>query len=81
MVSDLIDDDSNVRVNRKNELVITNDSGNTMIGISYLSHKDCDVIKKDWLNIVQITLTMMIFGKFVCMETKKCLSRQMLLIR
>lgn len=46
MVSDLIDDNSNVRVNRKNELVITNNSGNTMIGISYLSHKDCDVIKK-----------------------------------
>lgn len=37
MVSDEIDDDSDVRVNRKNELVrVGNSAGNAMVGISYL---------------------------------------------
>ena len=42
MVSDLIDEDSIVRINRKNELVTVKDNsaGNQMIGICYLLHKD-----------------------------------------
>lgn len=48
MVSDMIDNDSSVRVNRKFELtVISNSSGgNSMIGISYLLKKDADIISK-----------------------------------
>ena len=42
MVSDLVDDESNVRVNRKMELVNVpkNSGGNTMIGICYLVKED-----------------------------------------
>ena len=36
MVSDLMDDDSMVRVNRKMELVTSHQGGNSMVGISYL---------------------------------------------
>lgn len=46
MVSDLIDDDSDVRVNRKNELVLTNKAGNVMVGISYLTGSDCEWVKE-----------------------------------
>ena len=48
MVTDLIDDDSEVRVNRKSELVRVpkNASGNTMIGISYLLHSDAQKIRR-----------------------------------
>lgn len=44
MVSDLIDDDSDVRVNRKNELVRSKAAGNTMIGISYLAGEEADEV-------------------------------------
>ncbi len=39
MVSDLIDDESSVRVNRKGELSVVNEAagGNSMVGISYLT--------------------------------------------
>jgi len=47
MVSDLIDDESDVRVNRKNELVHTNNAGNTMIGISYLTGSECARVKEN----------------------------------
>lgn len=40
MVSDLIDDESNVRVNRKQELVRANHGGNQMIGLSYITGED-----------------------------------------
>lgn len=48
MVSDLIDNNSNVRINRKMELVKAthNVGGNQMIGISYLLEKDAAVIRK-----------------------------------
>ena len=48
MVSDLIDDDSDVRINRKRELVRVKhgSSGNTMIGISYLCGEVSATIKK-----------------------------------
>lgn len=43
MVSNLIDDDSYIRINRKNEIVKLKDkgSGNSMIGIAYLTGDDC----------------------------------------
>lgn len=47
MVSDFIDDDSDVRVNRKSELVRVKNgaSGNDMIGISYLCGKEAEVVR------------------------------------
>lgn len=44
MVSDLMDDESDVRVNRKMELVRGN-GGNTMLGISYLTEEDAAVVR------------------------------------
>ncbi len=44
MVSDLVDNESNVRVNRKMELVINNQSGNQMIGIAYLVEEQSKII-------------------------------------
>lgn len=48
MVSDLIDNESNVRVNRKMELVTVPESsgGNAMMGICYLVKEDADVVAK-----------------------------------
>ena len=47
MVSDEIDDDSDVRVNRKNELVrVGNAAGNGMVGISYLCGETAAVVEK-----------------------------------
>ena len=48
MVSDLVDNDSSVRVNRKLELTTISHSsgGNSMIGISYLLKKDADIIRE-----------------------------------
>ena len=47
MVSDKVDIDSNVRVNRKRELVIAdeNEDGNTMLGISYLTEEHSNIVK------------------------------------
>lgn len=47
MVSDFVDDDSEVRVNRKKELVAIPQSsnGNDMIGIAYLLQDDCCFLK------------------------------------
>lgn len=47
MVSNFINDDSEVRVNRKRELVTVSKAigGNAMIGIAYLTDKDCHIIK------------------------------------
>lgn len=48
MVSDLVDDESDVRVNRKMELVTVSGKkgGNSMIGISYLVGEQAESIKK-----------------------------------
>ena len=47
MVSDLINEESDVRVNRKMELVrIKNSAGNTMIGIAYLLKEDIERLKE-----------------------------------
>ena len=48
MVSDLVDNESNVRVNRKMELVTVpeNSGGNAMIGICYLVREDADIVTK-----------------------------------
>lgn len=46
MVSDLVENESNVRVNRKMELVTVpeNVGGNAMIGISYLTKENADTV-------------------------------------
>ena len=48
MVSDLVDDDSDVRVNRKMELVTVPEKsgGNSMIGISYLVADKAELVKE-----------------------------------
>ena len=46
MVSDLMDDDSTVRVNRKMELVRSNQGGNAMVGISYLVEEQCNIVRE-----------------------------------
>ena len=48
MVSDLVDDESDVRVNRKMELVTVPDKkgGNAMIGISYLVGEQAEIVKQ-----------------------------------
>ena len=48
MVSDLVDNDSDVRVNRKMELVRVPDNagGNAMIGISYILEEDASAIRE-----------------------------------
>lgn len=48
MVSNLVDDDSDVRVNRKWELVaaVKSAGGNAMIGIAYLLDEDCRFVKQ-----------------------------------
>lgn len=48
MVTDLVDDESDVRVNRKRELVEVEpeQSGNSMIGISYLLKEDADKLRE-----------------------------------
>lgn len=48
MVSDRMDNDSSVRVNRSMELVTVpgNGSGNTMIGIAYLLEEECEILRK-----------------------------------
>ena len=45
MVSDSIDDESDVRVNRKRELVKSMGSGNTMVGIAYLLKAEAERLK------------------------------------
>ena len=48
MVSDLIDNDSSVRINRKMELTTISPSsgGNSMIGISYLLKDEASIVQK-----------------------------------
>ena len=47
MVSELVDEDSTVRVNRKRELVTISDkeAGNSMIGISYLTEPEARIVR------------------------------------
>lgn len=48
MVTNLVDDESDVRVNRKRELVMVSNGkgGNSMIGISYLTKKEADIVRQ-----------------------------------
>lgn len=48
MVTDIVDEESSVRVNRKMELVsVSSDqAGNSMIGISYLVEKDAKIVRE-----------------------------------
>lgn len=45
MINELMDDESNVRVNRKQELVRTDRGGNQMIGISYITGETADILR------------------------------------
>lgn len=47
MITDEKSEESNVRVNRKNELVKvkTGEAGNKMLGISYICHKESEIVK------------------------------------
>ncbi len=53
MVSDLIDEESTVRVNRKMELVTVADTepGNAMIGIAYLTDADAKILRKRMIEL------------------------------
>lgn len=55
MVSDLVDNDSTVRVNRKMELVkvASNVGGNAMVGISYLTAYDAEIVRKRIIELSQ----------------------------
>ncbi|MBR2836550.1 MAG: phosphotransferase [Coriobacteriales bacterium] len=48
MVSDLVDNESTVRVNRKNELVPVDEGtgGNAMVGIAYITEEDAKVLRE-----------------------------------
>ncbi|MDY5279478.1 hypothetical protein [Sharpea porci] len=46
MVSDLVDNDSTVRVNRKMKLVCDQSGGNQMVGITYLVGNESDEVRK-----------------------------------
>ena len=48
MVSDIVDEDSSVRVNRKKELVAISKetAGNAMIGVAYLQEREADVVRE-----------------------------------
>ncbi|NBK91509.1 winged helix-turn-helix transcriptional regulator [bacterium 1XD21-13] len=46
MINELMDDESNVRVNRKQELVRTDQGGNQMIGISYITGEAVHSLKQ-----------------------------------
>lgn len=56
MVTDLVDDDSDVRVNRKMELVsvLEGQGGNSMIGISYLTANEAEMVKEKLLKFDSI---------------------------
>ena len=53
MVSDLVDNDSTVRVNRKMELVsiMNHEGGNEMIGIAYLTEPDSAIVRDRIYNL------------------------------
>ena len=46
MINDLVDDESNVRLNRKMELVASKDGGNQMVGIAYLVEEDSKIVRE-----------------------------------
>ena len=55
MVSDLVDNESSVRVNRKMELVSVQESagGNAMIGISYLLEEEAGIVREKMQELCQ----------------------------
>ena len=55
MVSDLVDNDSTVRVNRKMELarVSANAGGNAMVGIAYLTAEDAEIVRRRIIELAQ----------------------------
>lgn len=51
MISNIVDDDSTVRVNRKQELTKTKGTGNQMIGIAYIDGNDSKLLQKNLLRM------------------------------
>ena len=52
MVNETMNEESNIRVNRKLELVSTPGEGNTMVGISYLTYEDALWLRKNMKALV-----------------------------
>ena len=70
MVSDLVDEESDVRVNRKMELVRAGQTaGNAMIGISYLTEEDSIFdCRADSMYFAQKISMMIFFGRKHCIK-------------
>lgn len=75
MISDCTDDESWVRVNRKNELVkvAANSVGNQMVGISYLTGEIACTVKKRLLEYDQMQIHNKNFWEVVLFEKNKML--------
>lgn len=73
MISELMDDESNVRVNRKQELVRTERGGNQMIGISYITGKVADGLKQHLIEMASDRLYQQSFWEEALFEKDKML--------
>lgn len=73
MISELMDDESNVRVNRKQELVRTEQGGNQMIGISYITGKAADGLKQHLIEMASDRLYQQSFWEEALFEKDKML--------
>lgn len=73
MISELMDDESNVRVNRKQELVRTERGGNQMIGISYITGKAADGLKQHLIEMASDRLYQQSFWEEALFEKDKML--------
>lgn len=73
MVSDNLSKKSEVRVNRKNELVRVgfDDAGNDMLGISYLLSKDCDYVREKIKNLCKYEKNNSLFWEKSLFSNKK----------
>jgi len=72
-VSDIVDDDSTVRVNRQRELISIDEGkgGNTMIGISYLLEEQAGIVRDNIRNLCKIRLMTICFGKKLFLMNNK----------
>lgn len=75
MVTEIIKDDSFVRVNRKKELaaVERGKSGNEMIGISYVLEKDAKILRKNLQEMEKQKIGSHAFWEEACMQKGKML--------
>ena len=83
MVSDLVDENSDVRVNRKMELVKVpaSSGGNGMIGIAYLTMDKGALVKKSLRNLRRILPMTISSGRKPYMMMTECLSKRGLYMR